>query len=278
MATVFPFNQTSKIPSLVIDRLKPAVLKQVDQFNKVSDKLQQQLASLKKPKCNDANIQQLKKSLAQFKQIIDNLNRLNQQLQPLATRLQQVVNVARPVATVLLAVPAVIGVPEGPKNQTIQSIADLIAGIVAVLSVLNTILKIFNNLLKLANNLINKIENKLKSVCPSENNDSNLNSTSANNTNNKELSEQDKLVNSQYYSEFYQTINTSNSDIQQRVDEINVLIDNQLDVITNLLEAPSKVLYGSGIPSADQGKVSDYYIDTDTQTVYGPKPSQNSWT
>jgi hypothetical protein len=47
--------------------------------------------------------------------------------------------------------------------------------------------------------------------------------------------------------------------------------------MSNLQEAPSKVLLGTGTPSLDLGKIGDYYIDTDTQTVYGPKPTINSW-
>jgi len=281
MATLFPFNQGSKIPGLVIDKLKPAVLKQVDKFNKLSDNLEQQLVSLKNAKCNDAKIQQFKFTLAQFKLVIDNLNRINQRLQPLATRLQQASNIAKPVATILLAVPAVPGIPEGPKNQTIQTIADLIAGIAAVIIVLNILLKIFNKLLNIANKLITKAENKLKTICPTDNNLNSGNLTGAvatNDTNSSDLPADVLAINDLYFSQFYQTINTSNKDIENRVSEINLLIDEQLDVITNLIEAPSKVLYDVGIPNNELGNIGDYYIDTDTQTIYGPKASQNSWT
>jgi hypothetical protein len=279
VATLFPFNQSSKIPGIVINRLKPTVLKRVEQFNKFADSLEQQLASLnKKTKCNDADILKLKNTLAQFKIAIETLNIINQQLQPLATRLQQINNIAKPVATILLAVPAVIGVPEGPKAQTIQTIADLIAGIASVISILNILLKILNNLSNIANKLLDKVERKLSEICPIENNNNLLNPDSSNNSNSSELSKQDVLINNQYPSEFYRSINTSNSDIRLRVNEINTLLDNQLDVITNLVEAPSVVLYNTGAPDSTIGKLGDYYIDTDTQTIYGPKPSQNSWT
>jgi hypothetical protein len=65
--------------------------------------------------------------------------------------------------------------------------------------------------------------------------------------------------------------------LQDRIDTIQTLLDEQLNVMSNLQEAPSKVLLGTGTPSLDLGKIGDYYIDTDTQTVYGPKPTINSW-
>lgn len=284
MATLFPFNQTSKLPGIVIDQIKPVVIKQLEKFNSITGKIEQRLESLSKNvKCNDVEIIDLKNKLNQLKTILENINRIQQRLQPLATRLQAVTNTVNTIGGILLAVPAIIGVPEGPKTQTIQTIADLVAGINAVVNVLNILLKIIYKIIPKALNLINKAEQTINSLCKTTNDSSantNNNPTAAlqaNNINNTELSADIALTNDAFPSEFYQTVNVSNLDIQQRVDSINNLIDEQLNVLTNLKEAPSKILYNAGTPSADLGNVGDYYIDTNTQTVYGPKTTINSW-
>jgi hypothetical protein len=287
MSSVFPFNQAAKLPNLVISRIKPVVDKQLEKFNQVFDQIQQRLASLgKNVKCNDPKVLDLKRKLAKLKIIINELNRINQRLQPLAANLQAAARIANITSTILLAIPAVPGVPEGPKNQTLQTIADLIAGITAVINILNVLLKIINKITNKANSLIAKTERKLNSICGTGNDNSILNINNNNNnvsTNNTDtpdsnLSPEAALINATYPSEFYDSVNVSDVDLDQRVTEINTLIQDQLDVVQNLIEAPSKVLRGNGAPNNNLGNIGDYYIDIATQTIYGPKASQNSWT
>ena len=283
MSTVFPFNQASKLPGLVIDQIKPMVMDQLKKFDQISNKLEQRLNSISKnAKCNDAQIIDLKRKLRQLQLILNNLNNIQQRLQPLTDRLQKITQTVNAVAGILLAIPAVIGVPEGPKGQIIQTIADVVAGITAVINVLNILLKMINKILSIANNLISKAEQVLSNLCPATsantNNLTNNAGLNAIDTTNSNLSADTILTNNAYPSEFYNSFNVSDSDIQYRVDTINQLIEDQLNVIQNLNEAPSKVLMQAGIPGLDIGNVGDYYIDINTQTIYGPKPSQNSWT
>ena len=49
------------------------------------------------------------------------------------------------------------------------------------------------------------------------------------------------------------------------------MVTEQLNVLQNLKEAPSKVLSGIQTPITDIGDIGDYYIDTDSQLIYGPK-------
>lgn len=39
----------------------------------------------------------------------------------------------------------------------------------------------------------------------------------------------------------------------------------------------STILKGSGLPSGSLGIISDYYIDTATNRIYGPKPTDTAW-
>ena len=276
MATLFPFNQTAKLPGIVINQITPIVTKQLEKFNSITSKIEQRLESFSKNvKCNDVEILDLKNKLNQLKTILDNLNRIQQQLQPLANKLQSVSRTANTIGGILLAIPAVVGVPEGPKGQTIQTIADLVAGILSVLNVLNVLLKIINKVIPKALNIINRADQLINSLC--NNTNSGNTALQATDINDSELSANVLSVNGEYPSQFYQPVNVSNSDIEHRVDSINKLIDDGLNVLTNLKEAPSKIFYNAGKPASDLGFVGDYYIDTDTQTVYGPKTTINSW-
>jgi len=281
MSSVFPFNQASKLPNIVIKQTKPVIDKQIAKFNKIFDQITQRLASLgKNVKCTDPRVIDLKRKLAKLKRVIDNLNLIVQRLQPVVNTMQTATRIANITAGILVAIPAVPGVPEGPKNQTLQTIADLIAGITAVINVFNIILKIISKLINKANNLINKVERKLASICGNDNDVNNSVSVIPNSTDtpNGNLSADGAALNAIYPSEFYSRVNVSDVDLDLRVDEINSLIQDQLTVIQNLVEAPSKVLRGNGMPDTDLGLVGDYYIDNVTQIIYGPKPSQNSWT
>ena len=77
--------------------------------------------------------------------------------------------------------------------------------------------------------------------------------------------------------EFYNKKNVSQSDLDDRSDSIEQLLRQQQDLLTSLIEAPSKVYQNNGVPANDLGKAGDYYIDLDTQTIYGPKASLTQW-
>lgn len=78
--------------------------------------------------------------------------------------------------------------------------------------------------------------------------------------------------------EFYTDLNVSDTDLDDRSDAIEELLKQQQNLLTSLIEAPSKVYQGEGLPNNNIGKPGDYFVDTKTQQVYGPKVSINSWT
>ena len=75
MATVFPFNKVSQIPSIILKQVLPLVFKQqqlilniileMDSFN---------LSMSKTAKCDDAEVLALKNKLAELQKAIDQLN------------------------------------------------------------------------------------------------------------------------------------------------------------------------------------------------------------
>jgi hypothetical protein len=73
--------------------------------------------------------------------------------------------------------------------------------------------------------------------------------------------------------EFYNEYNVSDSDLQGRSDAIKFLLEQQQNLLTSLQEAPSAVYRQAGLPDNSIGKAGDYYIDINTDVVYGPKLS-----
>jgi hypothetical protein len=73
--------------------------------------------------------------------------------------------------------------------------------------------------------------------------------------------------------EFYNEYNVSDSDLQGRSDAIEYLLEQQQNLLTSLQEAPSVVYRMTGLPDTAIGKSGDYYIDINTDIIYGPKLS-----
>jgi division protein CdvB (Snf7/Vps24/ESCRT-III family) len=95
-------------------------------------------------------------------------------------------------------------------------------------------------------------------------------------------------LNSEVVTEFYNEYNVSNTDLINRSEEIQVLLDSltgsvtdtqtlQIELQKSILEAPSVVYKQAGIPQSTVGKPGDYYIDTQNYKVYGPKLSFTNW-
>jgi hypothetical protein len=77
--------------------------------------------------------------------------------------------------------------------------------------------------------------------------------------------------------EFYNELNVSETDLTQRSDSIEQLVEQQQNLLTSLQEAPSQVYRGNGNPLPNLGKIGDYYLNTSNNVSYGPKISDNDW-
>lgn len=77
-------------------------------------------------------------------------------------------------------------------------------------------------------------------------------------------------------SRFYRDINVSEEDIKSRQNVIDELLRQQRD-LSQLIEAPSKVLIVDDIPDSNFGNIGDYAINTSSKIIYGPKPSDTEW-
>ena len=77
--------------------------------------------------------------------------------------------------------------------------------------------------------------------------------------------------------EFYTKVNVSEEDLDFRSDTIEQLLSQQRDLLTSILEAPSKVHQTTAEPSGSLGKLGDYVVDNVNKNMYGPKLENDSW-
>ena len=77
--------------------------------------------------------------------------------------------------------------------------------------------------------------------------------------------------------EFYTKVNVSEEDLEFRSDTIEQLLSQQRDLLTSILEAPSKVYQTTAKPIGSLGKLGDYVIDNFNKNMYGPKLENDSW-
>jgi hypothetical protein len=157
------------------------------------------------------------------------------------------------------------GIPSGPITELINIFTKLIenskSGVVSITNILENIKSQFNSI---NSNIANSIK-KLASICSNEQFETSVDVA--------------RLVNPiqltpDYASKFYTTINVSQDDIDFRVDSIQDLLDDQINVMQNLIEAPSKVITSENLPVTTDGNINDYFVNTTTNQIFGPKTNE----
>ena len=251
------------IPAKLIQRIIPLLMKQTEQLSKfVSDFTNRIMQLNSKTRCSDPKIKQLKidleKILQQINTIKQGLNSINNIVPVITT----VSGIAQALKTIQLAIPSVPGVPTGPVTELINTFDSLGKNAKSSVSSLQGMVSAINIQFARINQSLAKAIRKLSAICNTEIFDV---STDIN----------DALLNLEYTddvpTQFYTELNVSDEDITSRLSLIEQLVTEQLNVLQNLKEAPSKVLSGIQTPITDIGDIGDYYIDTDSQLIYGPK-------
>lgn len=255
------------IPANLIQRIIPLLIKQSEQLTKNAAKFTDQIMQLNsKVKCSDPQIKQLKQDL---QKIYDAISRIKQGLNsinnitPVITTIS---TVASTLKTIQLAIPAVPGVPTGPITELINTFDNLGTNAKSSTSSLQGLISTINIRLDMTNKTLAVGLDKLTSICNTETFAVTLDISN-------ELDEINRNINydSIAPTQFYTELNVSEDDIQNRIELIEDLLTQQLNVLQNLKEAPSKVLSNTIPPTADIGDNDDYYIDTNNQKIYGPK-------
>lgn len=249
-----------KAASLIMQQLDTQMDNLVDRVNlTVQD-------SIKLPnnvQCNDPRVEKIKSDLTQIQNQIT-------QIQQNIPKIQQTINNIKSAVQTAQAIKSIITVAQlsNPVTapvfiaQNLMAIQDtLIVNSIGALQSFSSLPASLTSKFQTIVPVLSESIQKLNSVC-------NLNDGI-------EIPnfEGDVDYNDLVDTDFYTEQNVSDSDLQFRSDTIQQLVDQQRDLITSLLEAPSKVFKEAGIPSNDLGKAGDYYVDTSTNKIYGPKTS-----
>ncbi len=272
MASLFPYNQISQIPTRILDSIQPLITEKTEELNKLTTQLQNALLSLSpNANCDDAEILQLKTVLRNLETVINQLQSIFEFVPIISGTFRFLINFATTSANIQLLIPMTPGVPNGPLVQILNTFTDVITISSACISILANNIELINGFIEKAAAVTGLTDSTISNTCGGG-----IDTTSPDTS---LLSENITLtrLEQQYPSDFYKKVNVSDSDLQQRFDAIQELILNQVDVVANLNEAPSRVLYGSGVPAANIGQTGDYYVDTTDQTVYGPKTDSSNW-
>lgn len=275
MAIVPPLDEIPKLAGKLTNQLVELGLKETDKLIDKSLQIVQDTVQIPvKCKCDDPRIKKLKRDLEGIQQQIG-------RVQQTIPKIQQVVDTTKTVISVAQGIKTAITVAQlsNPVTaplfiaQQLQAIQD---------ATIANALTCINQLSEYPTTLINKLPpvimppiqealQKLSSACNGDVPDITMLSTAT-----SEISDIN-LYNDLYPSEFYRDINVSEQDLLDRATTIQTLITRQLDVLSNLQEAPSTVFQQTGKPTADIGKLGDYYVDTQNLTFYGPKLSDTEW-
>ena len=279
MAVTPPLDRIPTIPNKIMTLIVNQLNGLLDELDGTANDLQKN--TIKLPEncdCDDPRVQKAKDDLIRLNTSIQKVQSLLPFIGQVQTALQVVTTAAAAIKAAQLinpitALPVIASELTEVQNTTISNA-------ITSLDQLNSIpIKLQSKLESLVNNIANSVL-KLNSACNNaESFDLPAQIASEVATELDNLS--DSSVNGQYQdtaaSEFYNTSNVSDSDIDDRDELLTQLVDRQLDLLSSLQEAPSQVYQDTIPPENNIGKTGDYYIDTQNKVMYGPKPSRDDW-
>lgn len=272
MAIVPPLDEIPKLAGKLTNQLVELGLKEADKLIDKSLQIVQDSIQIPiKCKCDDPRIKKLKRDLEGIQQQIKRVQETIPKVQQVVDTTKTVINIAQGIKTAITT--AQLSNPVTAPlfiAQQLQAIQD--ATISNALTCINQLVEypptLIDKLPPLVMPPIQEALQKLGSACNGDVPDIRMLSTSGSAA---------TTYNDLFPSDFYQTINVSERDLLNRATTIQTLITRQLDVLSNLQEAPSTVFQQQGNPTADIGKLGDFYVDTQNLIFYGPKLSDTEW-
>jgi len=273
-AIVPPLDFIPKLPSV-------AVTETIKQINKQTDVLLQTVTttvadSIKLPgncKCDDPRMKKIKEQLAQVQEQITQIQAAIPKIQTTINTVKQIVNTAVAVKAAISAAqlsnPATAAVFVATQLTLIQD-----ATIVNALESLNQFQQVPPALTSKIQTVIPPILSALQRVqgaCGDDTEDISIPENLLGDAG--DVQDYNDLVDT----DFYTDDNVKSKDLSDRSDLIEQILRQQEDLLQSLQEAPSAVYQGIGQPAAELGKPGDYYVETSTGAIYGPKVSYTAW-
>lgn len=280
-AIVPPLDIIPKLPAKAVT----LVIKQIDtQTDRLLDTVTKTVQdTVKLPvniKCDDPRITQIKKQLADIQKQITTVQETIPKIQTTINTVRQLIGVAAGIKTALsvaqLANPVTAPLFIAQQLTAIQD-ATIVNAISSLSQFSSVPATLTSKLQTITTPLLGAIA-KVSNVC---NGDVETLTISQDALSNDALTNIGLQTGTDYNdlvdTKFYNEENVSDDDLQHRSDTIQQLLEQQQNLLTSLQEAPSKVYQASGTPSNTLGKLGDYYINLDNQSIYGPKLRADDW-
>jgi len=273
-----PFDIVPKLPGKGVNLLVKQVNLQTDRLVESVNKTVQD--SIKLPRgatCDDPQVKKIKDDLTRIQRQITKLQEIVPKIQTTVSAVQTIVSTASSVKAAI-AVAQLSNPVTAPLfiAQQLQAIQDAtIANAIASIDQFKTIpTTLTSKLATVVPPLLNAIQ-RISETCNGDVDALEIPQSVVDELNgtDEEITDYNDLL----PSEFYNELNVSDEDLQQRSDTIESLVQQQRNLLSSLLEAPSRVYQEQGAPNSELGKLGDYYIDTLNKIIYGPKLDSESW-
>ena len=272
MPLVPPLDFIPKLPGQGVQLVSQQLDRQLDLlFDQISTTVQDSIKLPVNSDCSDPRVNQIKDQLLKIQELITSIQENIPKIQQTINSLNSIISTAQTIRNTItvaqLANPVTAGLFIAQQLIAIQDAT--IVNTLAALQQFSTIPdSISSRLSTVLPSLISTV-NKVSTVCNGEIEELILPENIA-----ATITED---YNDTVPTTFYTETNVSDSDLEKRSNDIETLIQQQQDLLTSLLEAPSQVYQLAGAPDSDLGKAGDYYIDLNTSQIYGPKISATEW-
>lgn len=272
MAVTPPLTKVAALPAQGVDFIQQQLNRLLDLILAEMKLVIQDVSKLPNGiDCNDPRVQQVKDTL---QSVQDNLRQLKEQL----PRLQQIISQVQTIIKTGLAIKNTIAAAQLLNPITaplfIATVAQQLQDelITNAIEAIKPLQAIPNQALSKLETLVPPLINAIASLNAACNEDISLDIPTLDNDFGADFDYNNLLP-----SEFYREINVSETDLDQRSDTIQQLVEQQQNLLTSLIESPSQVYRQPGVPSNNLGKTGDFYVDTENNIAYGPKPSDSEW-
>jgi len=258
-----PLDLIPTLPGKAASALMVQLDRQADNLvERVNKTVQDSIKSPSNVQCNDPRIQQIKAQLSdvqnQISSIQQNIPKIQQTIDNIKTAVQTAQAIKSIITVAQLSNPVTAPVFIATNLMAIQDA--LIVNSLGALQSFSTLPSTLTSKFQTITPVLAEAIKNVSAACNNAVDDISI-------PNIEGITDYNDLVDTEFYTEQ----NVSDSDLDLRSDTIQTLIEQQKNLITSLLEAPSQVYKQTGVPSNDLGKAGDYYVDLTTNKIYGPK-------
>jgi len=258
-----PLDRIPALPAKGVSLLMKEVNKQISSLVDEVNKLNTATNKLKEVStCSDSDTVNAKNQLDRVLKQINEIQKLPPKIEPVVTTLKVASSTAQAIKAAQLLNPVTAPAIIAAELLLVQNMT--IANSIQAINQLQQIPIILKDSLSGLSVQLKQSLDTLSNVCNIDQESYKLL---------PDLIDQPQDLDTEFYNEF----NVSDSDLTDRLEKIQELVNTQQNLLSSLQEAPSKVYEGTNQPIGQIGKPGDYFVDTANQYIYGPKILKDQW-